>query len=206
MPVGLPPVYDLRDLRERLESCPLGSIYHHFCETLLRPTFDDPEYHNDFAYWARHNLHDKTLAERLAILNPFEFDTLEDLRLAVLERVEDRIGELPHISNVQTGDEFRFLKALTVTFDTGLFVREAGELRPAFEQMTPSSVWYHFIEARRRNPNHLDDFTLWLAKKGARYRPLTDVLSKIDFYFLTLRELQRELVSLAGAHLDGGLP
>ena len=206
MPVGLPPVYDLRDLRERFEICPVESIYHHFCETLLRPTFDDPEYHNDFAYWVRHNLHDKTLAERLAILNPFEFNTLEELRLAVLEMVEDRIGELPHISNVQTGDEFRFLKALTVTFDTGLSVREASELRPAFEQMTPSSVWYHFIEARRRNPDHLDDFTLWLGRNEARYRPLMDALSEIDFYFLTLRELQNEIVSLARAHLDGGLP
>lgn len=206
MPLNIPPVYDLRGLRERLEICPLESIYHHFCETQLRPTFDDPEYHNDFAFWARHNLHDKTLAERLAILNPFEFGTLEDLRVAVLEIVEDRIGELPHISNVQAGDEFRFLKALTVTFETGLTVRDPGRLLEALRQMTPSSVWYHFIEARRRNPDHLDDFTLWLGRNGGRYRPLMRAFSEVDFYFLSLRELQNEMIALCTIHLAGGTP
>jgi hypothetical protein len=204
MPVNIPPVYDLRDLRERFEACPVESIHHHFCQTLLRPTFDDPEYHNDFAFWARHNLHDKTLAERFAILNPFEFTTLEDLRIAVLEIIEDRIAELPHVSNVQTGDEFRFLKALTVTFETGLSVQEPGELLEALRQMAPSSVWYHFIEARRRNPDHLDDFSMWLGRNDVHYRPLMHAFSEIDFYFMSLRELQNEIISLATSHLEGG--
>jgi hypothetical protein len=203
--VNIPPVYDLRDLRERLEILPVESLYHHFCQTLLRPTFDDPEYHNDLAFWARRNLHDKTFAERLAILNPFEFGTLEDLRLAVLDVIEDRIGELPHISNVQTGDEFRFLQALTVTFETKLSVGNPGALLGAVQQMTPSSIWYHFIEARRRNPGHLDDFTYWLAEHGLQDEPWIDVLSEIDFYFMSLRELQKEIVSLLETPLGGGL-
>ena len=200
---NIPPVYDLRDLGRRLEICPVESLYHHFCQTLLRPTFDDPEYHNDLAFWARHNLHDKTLAERLAIINPFEFSTLEDLRLAVLDVIEDRIGELPHISNVQTGDEFRFLQALTVTFETELSARDPGELLEAVRLMAPSSVWYHFIEARRRNPDHLDDFTCWLGEIG-RDEPWLRTLSEIDFYFMSLRELQKEILSLFEKHLGGG--
>jgi len=203
--VSIPPVYDLRDLRERLEVCPGESLYHHFCQTLLRPTFDDPEYHNDLAFWARHSLHDKTLAERLAILNPFEFRTLEGLRLAVLDVIEDRIGELPHISNVQTGDEFRFLQALTVTFETGLSAREPGELLGAIRQMTPSSIWYHFIESRRRNPDHLDDFTCWLRDHGLQDEPGMRKLGEIDFYFMSLRELQQEILSLFETRAFGGL-
>jgi hypothetical protein len=202
--VNVPPVYDLRDLAERLEICPTESLYHHFCQTLLRPTFDDPEYHNDLAFWAKHNLHDKTLAERLAVLNPFESATLEDFRLVVLDVVEDRIGELPHISNVQTGDAFRFLQALTVTFETELSVRRPAELPGVAEQMTPSSIWYHFIDARRRNPDHLDDFTLWLGEQGLVDAPWVREFSEIDFYFMSLRELQQEVLSLFERHLAGG--
>lgn len=196
MVVNIPPVFDLRDLRERLRICPEESLYHHFCQTLLRPTFDDPEVHNDLAFWARHNLHDKTLAERLAILNPYDLGTLEELRFAVLDIVEDRISELPHISNVATGDEFRFLRAMTVIFEAGLSLKSPGDLFDAFDRMTRSSIWYHFIEARRRNPDHLDDFTCWLGQHRKQDPALIRALAGIDFYFLSLREIQEELVSV----------
>ena len=202
--VNLPPVYDLRDMRERVEVCPADSLYHHFCQTLLRPTFDDPEFHNDFAFWAKHKLLDKSLAERLAILNPFDFASLEDLRLSVLDVIEDRIGELPHISNVQTGDEFRFLQALTVIFETVMTAGEPAGLLEAVLQMTPSSIWYHFIDARRRNPNHLDDFSVWLGEHGLQDAGWVRNLARIDFYFMSLRELQQEIISLLETELTGG--
>jgi hypothetical protein len=202
MSVNLPSVYDLRDLRERLEVCPTESLYHHFCQTLLRPTFDDPEYHNDLAFWAKHHLHDKTMAERFAIVNPFDFADLERLRVAVLDIVEDRIGELPHISNVQTGGEFRFLQALSVTFETASAVKKPEQLPETLEAMTASSVWYHFIEARRRNPDGLDDFSLWLQGHEVGDPQLLQALSELDFYFLSLRRLQEELVSIAATHLS----
>jgi hypothetical protein len=201
MAVNIPPVFDLRDLRERLEVCPLDSLYHHFCQTLLRPTFDDPEYHNDFAFWARHNLFDKTFAERLAILNPYDYENLEDLRLATLDIVEDRIGELPHISNVQTGSEFRFLQALTVRFETGVSVESPLDVRERLETMTHSSIWYHFIDARRRNPDRTDDFTRWFTEQGFGELPVIEAFSKIDFYFMSLREIQEELIRVCVSHL-----
>jgi len=40
---------DLRELRERISLVPHESLLHHFHEALLRPSFDDPEYPNDFA-------------------------------------------------------------------------------------------------------------------------------------------------------------
>lgn len=204
MVVNIPPVFELRDLRERLRVCPEESLYHHFCQTLLRPTFDDPEFHNDLALWASHNLHDKTLAERLAILNPYDFSNLEELRFSVLDMVEDRISELPHISNVQSGDEFRFLQAMTVTFEAGVSLKSPRELLEGFGRMTPSSIWYHFIEARRRNPDHLDDFTCWLRRHRPRDHRLLRALSEVDFYFLSLREIQKELVSIGEKGLGRG--
>jgi len=202
---NIPPVFDLRDLRERLTACSEESLYHHFCQTLLRPTFDDPEYHNDLARWARFSLQDKTLAERLAVLNPFELPSMETFRETLLDVVEERISELPHISNVQTGDEFRFLKALTLTFDAGISFGSAREMLGAFRRLTPSSIFYHYIEARRRNPGPVDDFTLWLRKHRLRDGPTLERLSDIDFYFLSLKELQNELAAIGDDLLACGV-
>ena len=64
--------HNLLELRNRIAEVPAGSLLHHFYEGLLRPSFDDPEYRNDFALWARRQLFDGALAERLGILSPFE--------------------------------------------------------------------------------------------------------------------------------------
>jgi hypothetical protein len=52
-------------------------MYFHFWAGLLRPHFLDPEYPNDFGAWAYHSLHDKILAERLSIINPADFASLD---------------------------------------------------------------------------------------------------------------------------------
>ena len=69
--------HNLVELRDRIAEVPAGSLLHHFYEGLLRPSFDDPEYRNDFALWARRQLFDGALAERLGILSPFELEPEE---------------------------------------------------------------------------------------------------------------------------------
>ena len=80
---------NLRELREHLRGIPTNCIYYHFWGGLLRPRFDDPEYHNDFAIWAAHSIHNKMLAERLAVIDPVAFRSLEDLRLELLDVIEE---------------------------------------------------------------------------------------------------------------------
>src|SRR4030042_776893 len=77
---GLPPAMNLRELRDRIASCGENVLYHHFCETTLRPTFDDPDYRNDFAVWAKFYLGDRVLAERLGILDPYSYERMEEVR------------------------------------------------------------------------------------------------------------------------------
>ena len=40
---GLPPAYNLRELRDRVAVCSHDVLYHHFCETPLSPSFVYPE-------------------------------------------------------------------------------------------------------------------------------------------------------------------
>ncbi len=192
---------NLRELRDRVEICPTSSLYHHFCETKLRPTFDDPEYPNDFAVWAAHALRDSILAERLGMVNPYAYRDLEDLRAECLDIIGDRLFEMPPGMWPQATDQFHFLQAMTIVFDTGNMVNSPGDLLPAVLGMSLGSIYFHFIEARRREPIGGDDFSAWLLSWGSDYNDLTDALAQIDFYFLSLRELKGELISVLTRYL-----
>lgn len=191
---GLPPALNLRELRDRITICSENVLNHHFCETTLRPTFDDPEYRNDFAVWAKQSLGDRILAERLGIIDPYETDSIGDLRQLLLDIIEDRLSELvPWVPMVRQGGEFYFMEATSVVFDTLERVSSPGKLSEAVRHMTNGSVYYHFLEALRRPPLQKDDFTAWLSGIGEAGQPYLEAIATIDPYFKTLGELRLEL-------------
>lgn len=198
---GLSPAVNLRELRDRIAACNENVLFHHFCETTLRATFDNPDYRNDFAVWSKLYLGDRVLAERLGILDPYEFSSLGELRTATLEVIDERLGETTMIPWARPGDEFYFMESTTVVFDTGIRISRPGELAPAIGAMTGGSVYFHFLEARRRPPLGKDDFTAWLIENGdgENNRPYIEALSHIDFYFHSLVHLRKELVNLLSA-------
>jgi hypothetical protein len=202
---GIREAANLRELRERVAACGENVLYHHFCETLLRPSFDNPDYHNDFAVWAKLYLDDRVLAERLGILDPYSIGSLEDLRGTMLDIFDERLSELPINPAVSKGNEFFFLEATTVVFDTGDVIEDPSHLAATVANMTNGSIFYHFIEARRRTPDRMDDFSEWLSLFGDSGAGLADMLSSIDFSFLTLAEMRKVLVErLGGSGGDNG--
>ncbi len=200
---GVESAINLRELRERLAICPIECLFHHFCETVVRPTFDDPEFRNDFAAWSAHQLRDRVLAERLGIINPYSLDNFEQLRELVLEIVDERLSEVAYIPWVPRGDDFRFMRAVTVVFDGGITLATPEDLIEKLPDFSLSSIYYHFVEARRRTPDKSDDFTAWLAGFGESTAPLIKALKGIDFYYLTLPELKKTLIrALRGAFIE----
>jgi Family of unknown function (DUF5752) len=192
---GLPPAFNLRELRERIAACSDNVLFHHYCETTLRATFDNPDYRNDFAVWSKLYLEDRVLAERLGILDPYAIPSLGELRAATLELIDERLGELTMIPWARPGDEFFFMEATTVVFDTGIRISHPRELAASIAAMTAGSVYFHFLEARRRPPLGKDDFTAWLLdnEDGGRNRPYIEALYSIDFQFHSLADLRKEL-------------
>lgn len=191
---GLLPAINLRELRERLAACSENVLYHHFCEPLLRHTFDNPDYRNDFAVWVKMYLSDRVLAERLGILDPFSMKSLEELRAVTLDILDERLSEVVAIPSAAPGDEFFFLEATTVVFDTGERIASPRELAGAIRRMTNGSIYYHFLEARRRAPVGRDDFTAWLMQEGKRNARIIRALDEIDFFFHSLRNLKEALI------------
>jgi hypothetical protein len=201
---GVDTAVNLRELRERLLVIPVECLFHHFCETVIRPTFDDPEFRNDFAVWAARDLQDRALAERLGIINPYEFDNFEQLRAHVVEVVDDRLAELPHVPWVHQGSDYRFMQAVTVVFDTGRQLHSPGDFEAALPELSPGSLYYHYVEARRRTPARTDDFTAWLMDFRSDTESLRQALADVDFYFLRLPELRRTLIETVTVAGRGG--
>jgi hypothetical protein len=193
----------LRDLREGLLAVPQESIYYHFWGRLLRPRFDDTEFHNDFATWARTALHDDTLGERLSVIDPADHADTEELRAAVVEVIEQRLEETDVVFS-RRDRQFHFRLCQTVVFDTPMQLAEPRALAEALPAMSLGSIYYHVIDARRREPIRTDDFRAWLARFGERYEPLCARLAAIDPYFSSLAELRTELATVCSVFFAGG--
>ncbi len=183
-------VVDLRSLRDALLRVDSGSIYHHFWGRLLQPLFDEPEFNNDLASWAFRSLNDKTLAERLSVIDPTDYVTLEDLRADLVDLVEVRIEEAERPTWNLAHEPFYFLRSQIVVFDAHHVINTPQDLAQALPQMSPGSIFYHFIDARRRTAGGQDDFSVWLGGCGESCQPVVDRISSVDPYFSSLGQTQ----------------
>jgi len=194
-------VQTLRELKEKLAAIPTGCIYYHFWGGLLRARFDDPEYQNDFAIWSWRSLHDKTLAERLAVIDPTDFGDLNELRRELIEVIEERLDENELLAWVIPSHGFHFVRSQIVVFDTGRRFSTIDELSTHIVHMSPGTIFYHMIDARRRTPHFKNDFSEWIMGLEEEHQELASRIAGIDPYFTTLRELRDELERVFTAYV-----
>jgi hypothetical protein len=194
---------NLKEMRDHLVNIHVGSIYHHFWGGLLRPRFDDPEYNNDFAGWVHDALQDHILAERLSVVNPAAFADLESLREALLEIIEQRLDEIRTLPWAEHDMQFHFVRSQIIVFDTREKIEVPEHLVEALAKLSVGSVFYHFIDARRRSPEMMDDFRSWLRSYGDGYEDLCSQLASVDPYFGSLVELRAQLTNLFTNYFRG---
>lgn len=202
---GVASAVNLRELKDRVERCSLDSIYHHFCETQLRPTFDDPEFTNDFATWAYRELRDDVLAERLGILDPDAYESASELRAALLDIIEDRLSELDRIPDAELGHEFHFMHSSVLVFDTSIVLDKPEDVMWALRRMTRPSIFYHFVETRSRIGSRNHDIIAWLKEGGPSGEELAEAFGSIDVEHYTLRALRQELLHRSHQILGEGV-
>lgn len=194
---------NLRELRDKLSTIHPGSIYYHFWGGLLHPRFEEPEFNNDFAAWAYHSLHDPVLAERLAVIDPSDFSDIEELRQELIEVLEERLYECEFVPWAKLDQQFHFIRSNIVVFDTHRRIEDPKDLSTVISSLSVSSLFYHFIDARRRTMGGVDDFRAWLSGFGGIYADLCDSMATIDPYFTTLTELRQRLSQLFKAYFGG---
>lgn len=190
----------LVELRERVAIVPPSSIYFHFWGGRLRISFEYREYHNDFSYWAHHSLHDNVLAERLELLNPTEYSSMEDLRTNIVEILDNRLDEKEFISWVLADEPFHFIQSKIIIFHTRQVMNQPEEMVNILPLLSKSSLFYHFIDSARRTPNKADDFSTWLQQSEEQFKELIAAMRKIDPYLISLEDLRTKLISLSSKY------
>lgn len=183
----------LGEFRDRLITIPAESIYYHFWRQSIETSLVPGSFYNDFSNWAHYDLHDDILAERLALIDPTEYEDLERLRAAVIDVVENRLDEQDAVPFYLHGEAFHFIKSKIVVFNTQYKMEHPRDLVKTIPFISHSSLFYHFIDARSREIQGLDDFSTWLHSYHEEFLPLLEKLKLIDPYFIPLASLKRKL-------------
>src|SRR2546422_5020535 len=82
---------DERELMHRVAEVPADSVFFHTFGYFLRHRPFTTAYGNDFARWAALEIGDRALAERLAVVDPFAFPTVEALREHLVTILQDHL-------------------------------------------------------------------------------------------------------------------
>lgn len=191
---------NLRELRDQIGQAPVAALQHHFWGRLLRPSFDDPEYSNDFAAWAAHGLQDQRLAEQLGVLDPSDYDDWEGLRAELVEVIDTRLDESEHIPWARQENMFHFTRSQLVVFDTDHRVATPVELARLLPTLSTGTVYFHVVAARARPPRGMDDFRRWLEDFGDVTSSVVQDLANVDPFFRSLSDLREAMADVMGRH------
>lgn len=192
----------LLELRDKLATVDEGCIYYHFWGGRMNPQFAHTQHHNDFASWVSHRLHDNILAERLTVIDPTEFSSLEALRQEVIETIERRLDDYEIVLWTNKENRFSFVRSTIIIFESNDSIQTPEELPKFIETVSPSSVFYHFIDARSRTAEKIDDFSGWLKMFGDQYFPLIEQIQAVDPYFLSLCEVRDRLSQITTQYFE----
>ncbi|MFQ5989368.1 MAG: DUF5752 family protein [Candidatus Methylomirabilales bacterium] len=190
-------------LLDLLEEVPIESIYYHTHEYFLRHQYLMGPYPNDFATWVATQVRDRVLGERLGVIDPYEFETLEDLREAIITVMEDHLSKMHSVPRVDDGEPFYFMLSRLVEVPTGTVVRTLQELRDGIATVDASAIYFHFYAARIRRNQRDSDFTIW-AEEGLKMPELAQHLRTINPYIFSLEQLRGRLVGICDTFLNGG--
>jgi len=189
---------DERELMEQLERVPLGSVYHHTHSVFLRHHQVTGAYPNDFANWVASQVRDQVLGERLAVVDPFAFGSLEALREEIVSIIDHHISTLHPVPRVVFGDPFFFVQSHMIEVPTGLEAATIEEFRQCLAEVDASSIYLHALESRVRRGRARGDFASWIAR-DLGLPALAEEIARINPYVGGLEEIRIRMLRLLDA-------
>jgi hypothetical protein len=196
---------DERELMELLERAPLGSVYYHTHSVFLRHHQVVGAYPNDFATWVATQVRDQVLAERLAVVDPFAFGSLEDLREELVSVIDHHIAALHPVPRVVFGEPFFFVQSHLIEVPTRLEAQTLGEFRRCLAEVDDSSIYLHAMDARVRRGHPGGDFAEWVAQ-SLGLASLAEEIARVNPYLGGLEEIRARILRLLDGVLEGGGP
>jgi len=191
---------DERQLAELLEEVPLDSVYYHTHSFFLRSRFIERSYPNDFAQWAGEQVRDHVLAERLCVVDPFDFPSLEALREELISIIDDHLAGMSTVPRVGFGTSFHLNRSRILEVPTGLEVKTLREFRDAIPEVDVSALYFHVFEAHMRLQRDENDFSAWI-RGGLKLPELADRIKALNPYLGSLERLRSSLLNMCDDYL-----
>jgi hypothetical protein len=194
---------DERQLLERLEEVPTDSVFYHTHGYFLRHRPITTAYGNDFAAWVASHVRDQVLAERLAVVNPFEFSSLEQVREELASVIHDHLLRLSSVPRVEFGEPFHFQQSHIVEVTLGPGAHTLAEFRAGLAAVDASAIYFHMVEARARLGRRAGDFAEWL-RTSLEMPELAARIERIDTYMTNLERVRARVLALVDGALEAG--
>jgi hypothetical protein len=191
---------DERELIHRIGEVPADSIFFHTFGYFLRHRAFTTAYGNDFARWVALEIADHALAERLAVVDPFAFGTLEELREHLASIVQDHLRGREGERRVEFERGFHFQQSHIVEVPLGLTAETLVEFRAGLAGVDESAIYLHTVETRAR-ARRAEPFAAWL-RDALGLPALAERFERIDPHLTTLERIRGRLIGLVDVALD----
>ncbi len=192
---------DERELMDRLEDVPLGAIFYHTHGYFLRHRPLTTAWGNDFARWVAAEVRDLALAERLAVVDPFEFRGLDELREELVTIIHDHLRHLATVPRADDGAVFHFQQSHIVQVALGPRASTLAEFRDGLAAVDASAIYVHMVEARARLGRRSGDFAEWL-RTSLGLGVLADRVERIDTFMTSLERVRARVLAIVDEALD----
>lgn len=192
-----------KELADLLRQVPLHSVYYHTHSPLLRHQYRAGMYSNDFATWTAAQVRDRVLGERLAVVDPLSFESLSDLRDAIVSVIDAHLESITVIPRVVYGEPFEFVESTIMGVPTGLEAYTLEEFTQALSDVDDTTVYYHAIEARVRLKHARTHFSAWLGDR-LNLPSLAARVQALDPYAGGLEQIRSQMLVYCGQVLSLG--
>lgn len=190
--------WDERELLTSIEEVPADSIFYHTHSSFLRSRYLAAPYPNDFATWAAIQVRDRVLGERLAVIDPFDYGEVEQLRAELITIIDDHLSEAQTVPRIVYGEPFHFMRSSIIPIPTGIVVRTLREFRDTLARIDPSAIYYHFFQSGVRRERW--EPVRWMAEELGESE-LAEQIRRINPYVSSLDGLRARMLALCDAAL-----
>jgi uncharacterized protein DUF5752 len=190
---------DERELMQRIAAVPAGSIFFHTFGYFLRHRAFTTAYGNDFARWAAVEIGDSALAERLAVVDPFAFSSVEELREHLVTILQDHLRGREVVRRVEFDRGFHFQQSHIVEVPLGVSAETLVEFRAGLATVDESAIYVHTVETRA-GQRRTEAFGEWL-RDSLALPELAEQFERADPYLTSLERVRGRLLSLVDTAL-----
>lgn len=192
---------NLRELLKYIKEVPDSVIFYHTHDFSEEYHYLVPQPSNEFALWVGNVLGYDALSEKLSTIDIYEFSSIGEIRKRIAYILEEYINSNPDDKTCEEGEEFHFIKSVSVIMPTPYIAHDLREFIQILKFISPNSLFFHIYEARLRLGKVANDFSLWLSESLDEER-LSESIINIDPYMHTIEGVREKIISTIESCLE----